>query len=339
MSLDIKDIIHGSFDDYSAILAQKSNWMDLDFLDRKLLTYTRPYSETFYNPTGLATFLYHFKKKEWFNFFPILCSRDGLISILHFFYNHPTPEGISTTLILPVSAKNLIPTAWQDQCLFYGIRRHKTEEKIKPESIYISTMVNSDLYSMENIQAKLDLIKKSGLPVKAMFLRHQPLGEETIVTHDNHDFEFFKQVEKTLGDKLTLIDYRGFENADLSRSQFMELNQYNTWYNDSIFTHELLAQGSTPLLNDQYGEEKFDEDSCIRISKYHFYKISKIESKNKKDGAECWDFVNSIPSHVFEGEKDLDRKSQHYHEVFLCTPEFKSLTKNLVQMYSPNDGL
>lgn len=339
MSLDIKSIIHGQYEDYSAVLAQKSNWMDLDFLDRKLLTFTRPFSETFYNPLGLASFLFHFKNVEWFNFFPVLFVRDGLISILHFFYEHPTPNGITTTLILPQSAKNFVPAAWQGQCCFYSIKRHNPIDKPVVENIYISTMVNSELYTLEDLEKRLKLVAKLNLPVKGLFTRHQPLGEEKIINHDNHDFEFFKLVNDILGDKLELINYLTFEQRDLSRSSFLELNQFDSWYNDNIIVHRLLAQGAVPAVKEQYSVEKFNIDDSIRISKYHYYKLFSLDSESKKKGKECWEFINKLPSHIFENEKELDRKAQDFHQVFLCTPEFHSLTNYLVKKYSANESL
>ncbi len=327
--MNIKSLINESYRDVSSVLSKKSNWMEMDFLDKKTLNYTRPHSEECFNPLGLDSFLFHFKKKDWFNFFPSLLVRDGLLSILHFFYLHQNPNGIKTILILPESAGNLVPKEWQEQCLLYEIKTHPIHEKVNRSELYLTTTVASELYSDSFLNEQLIQAQKSNLDLKGLFFRHEPLGEEAVDTNDNRDFEFFSSLQEVLSRKIELVDWRTIKSSDLSKSSFIELNQNNYWYNDSAVTHHLLGSGANSI-GDRYTEEKFDDNDCLRISKYHFYKFRSLSSAQKEKGIKSWNHVNQIPAHVFKGEAFLDRKAQDYKEIFLCTKEFKSLAKDLI---------
>jgi len=327
--MDIKSLINANYRDVSSVLSKKANWMEIDFLDKKTLNYTRPHSEECFNPLGIDSFLFHFKKKDWFNFFPSLLVRDGLLSILHFFYVHPHPDGIKTILILPESAGGIVPTSWQEQCLLYKIQTHPLDKEIKRSELYLTTTVASELYSDSYLKEQLSLAKKCNLKLKGLFFRHEPLGEEAVDTNDNRDFEFFNSLQDAIGSKIELLDWRSLKSSDLSKASFLELNHNNFWYNDSAVTHHFLSNGADSI-DQRYKAETFNQDDCVRISKYHYYKFVNISKEQIKTAESCWKHINEIPSHVFEGEALLDRKARDYKEIFLCTPEFKSLAKDLI---------
>ncbi|MBK24101.1 MAG: hypothetical protein CME70_08890 [Halobacteriovorax sp.] len=327
--MDIKSLINANYRDVSSVLSKKANWMEMDFLDKKTLNYTRPHSEECFNPLGIDSFLFHFKKKDWFNFFPSLFVRDGLLSILHFFYVHPKPDGIKTILILPDTAGSFIPSEWQEQCLLYKIQTHPLKEEVNRSELYLTTTVAAELYNDSNLKQQLDLAQKSQMSLKGLFFRHEPLGEEAVDTNDNRDFEFFNYLKNTIENNLELLDWRSLKSKDLSKVSFLELNENNYWYNDSAVTHHFLSNGASSF-DHRYKAETFNEDDCVRISKYHYYKFKTISKEQKKNAESCWKYINEIPSHVFKEEALLDRKAQDYKEIFLCTPEFKSLAKDLI---------
>ena len=337
MSLNISSIIERNYNDFSSVLAKKSNWMEMDFLDKKILSYTRPHSEDTYNPFRMSTFLYHFKKTEWFNFFPILMIRDGHLSILHFFYNHPEPKDINTIFILPYSARNIIPPAWQDQCLIYQIKRDDDYVLDKAKNLYLTTSVSSDLYELEYIEKCLQLASKKALPLYGLFFRHEAFGEESIDTNDNHDYTFLNKLNSLTNQTIELVDWKKTQNSDLSHSSFMNLNQNNFWYNDSSVSHLFLSQGAKPLNNKTYPFEKYNKETDIKISQYHFYHLEQVSRSARAEGARCWEYIEGIPSHVFPDEKLLDRKAQDFKKIFICSKEFKSLSLDLVREYCLNE--
>lgn len=332
MSLSIKEIVSKNMSDHSSVLAKKANWMEMDFLDKKMLNYTRPHSEGFYNPLGLDSFLYHFKKIEWFNFFPTLLVKDGLLSILHFFWRFQAPGKIKTRLILPKEAAVLVPTAWQDQCLFYEIGRHPVEE-IKCNKLFLTTLVTPELYTKETLREKLAMAKNSSLPIAGLFFRHEPLGEEAVDTNENWDFKFFSELTALLDGEFELCDWKSVRGSDLSHASFLELNDNSYWYNDSTVAHSFLSQGAVPL-GTIYPIMEFSEDECLRISRYHFYKFSELTKEQRDTGANCWKEISSLPHHIFAGECSLDRKVQDYKKIFLCTPEFKSMALDMVKKFT-----
>lgn len=323
MKINIEEVINKDYSEHSELLNKKDNWMQPDYLDKKYLHYSQPHTEDYYNPAGIPFFLVHFKELSWLNLFPTIFVRDGLVSIAHFFFKFPNPLGVSSVLLLPVEAQDLIPSAWRENCLLYDIKRYKEMLSDEFDTIYITGSVCENSYDFKKIEHKLrDLKKKYSNKFTSLLFDNIQLGREYTPDTNHHNVKFYRMLFNIFGDDLELKNWVESKEANYNNSAFFEINDNKINNSDSFVAFNFISGGSLPLNEDRYLEGDFTKN-CLRVSKYHFLSFShpKESEKSKK----LWKEIDSLRDHVLAGEKHLSRTYKNFEKVHLCTPEFESI--------------
>jgi hypothetical protein len=334
MNKRIQTLINSSYSDYWNLIATQAKWMDHDYLDRKLTHYAAPHSTPYYSPMGLNTHLYHFKDLNWLNFFPALFIRDGLISILHFFYMNPYPNDISTVLIIPKGSDFLVPSAWQEQCITYSMHTYLNGNIEDTDDLYLISTVNKLLFTPGDLERKIKSIQQ--IPqskeknIKGLFFRNTPLGEENTFFQDGHDYDFFKTIHEQFNNEIKVINWEQVKSTSLIRSSFVELNKFDSLYSDSSVSHHFLRNGSISL-DCKYPHKEFNHDSCLRLSKFHFFEFKEIKNSSKEKSEKVWKAIRNLSPVVLSGEKNIDRSLREFSQVHLCSKEFESMAKDIIE--------
>jgi len=323
VKISIEEIINRDYSEQSELVVKKEKWMQPDYLDKKYLHFGRPHSEDYFNPAGTPFFLIHFKELSWLNLFPAIFVRDGLVSIAHFFFKFPKPEGINSILLLPKEAEGLIPKSWLSTCLLYELKRFKNTSSSSLETIYITGSINENNYNINEIENDLKNLKKThSHNFKALLFDNIQLGKEYTPNTNHHNVKFYNMLFRVFGESLEFVNWEESKEASFSETAFFEINQNKLNNSDSFVTFNFLSGGSTPLNEDRYLESTFSKNS-LRVSKYHFLEFSHPEESKKS--LKLWDEINSLREHVLSGEKQLTRTYKNFEKVHLCTPEFESI--------------
>ena len=326
MIINIEKLIKYDFSQHSELQNKKNSWIEPDYLDKKLLHYTRPHSDEYHTSFGVPFYLFHIKKLEWLNLFPAFFIRDGLISIAHFFYRFPMPKGINSVLILPKEAEALIPESWINNCLIYETYSYKRERKNKITTTYITGSVAKRNYELSSIINKLKEIKTES--IKALLFDNVELGKEFVTDSNFHNLELYKELFKVFGNRISFQNWNETKDSNLNNSDFFEIEENKLNHSDSFVSFTFLSGGSTPVNKDRFFEADFDK-SCVRLSKYHFIKLSKAEGSEKSKN--LWLDITKLKDFVLHGEKNIVRTYNNFTKVHLCTSEFESIIENAIK--------
>ncbi|OUR93622.1 hypothetical protein A9Q84_19325 [Halobacteriovorax marinus] len=323
MKINIEEVINRDYSEHAELLNKKDSWMQPDYLDKKYLHYSQPHTEDYFTPAGVPFYLVHFKELSWLNLFPTIFVRDGLTSIAHFFFKYPTPNGVETTLILPIEAEELIPAAWLENCLLCDIKRYKDANLGKVETIYITGSICENTYNFKEVEKELRELKKNHQQkFKALLFDNIQLGNEYTPNSKQHNVHFYKMLFNIFGDDIEVLNWGESKEANYSNSAFFEINQNKLNFSDSFVTFNFISGGSLPLNSDRYLESDFTNNS-LRVSKYHFLEFSHPTASPKSE--ELWSEIETLKSYVLTGEEHLVRTHKNFELVHLCTPEFESL--------------
>jgi len=321
------ELIHRDYQEYTELINNKKKWLEPDYLDKQYTHYSQPHTQEYHNPIGAPLFLVTIKKLEWLNMFPLIFVRDGITSIAHFFYKHPTPKNIISTLAIPKEAESVIPEAWIDHCITYSTKRFKRDDIAPRDNIVLVSSISENLYCLKELKEKFCEIKnKFRLPVSAIVFDNIKLGEEFRMDYNLHNADFYRTLFEIFGSDFTINNWFSSKDVDYSNSYFYETHKNNLNFSDSFVTHLFLSQGAQPL-NNRYIEDDF-EDNCKRISRYHFLKFE-VATLNKESN-KLWSFIKTSEDLLLSGEKLLNRSMQDFEKISLCTPEFENIIKDYI---------
>lgn len=326
--MNIKDIIHMDYSDSSYLINRQNLWLEADLLDRKLLHQIKPHSDIFNLPIKVSSYLFHIKKLDQLNLFPIFFARDGLISIFKFFFKFQEPINTNTILMLPKQAASFIPKSWANQCLLWEIGHDEITQTSKAnKTLAIATLIPNSM-DLDLLEKKLDEIfskNENFSNVDSVFLNPKSLGDESFIDNSHLEFNFYKSVFKHLNN-IQPISWQSLKESSVNYDRYINLDQFKLFYNDSYLENLLCSKGILPYEKNLIA---FDDKDCLRVSQYHFIKFSYISDKSISKSEQNWKETIFMSDIVFDTDFSDTRSAKDFSKVSLCSVEMIEFVKDL----------
>lgn len=300
----LKNSLH-SADLYSHFSSSKL-WMKDDQLLKKTMNWLGFHSESYSSPLR-GCFLFELDTMQSLDYFSPVHARDGVLTLLQFFFKNPRPLTSNTLLLVHERLENLIPEQWQPNCLTY---------KKVPKTLPFKTTAKRNLIIMSSafgpnhcssIFAKTAIHYLSSLNrdidnvVLVNFNSNYTDRKDFKDSTSKEQLDVFIQLTALFPDKVVFKSHLDLHAEDLSNSRYFDLNEYNYYYSDSAFEDLILCRGAKPLFQNQRNDQMF----CLDLSFYHEIQIFPAYPKTNKKALEVFKSFTTSPEFI---EKERNHK-------------------------------
>ena len=242
-----------------------SNMVELAPAAQNFLKNLRPHTTCYYSRLT-PIFSPQIKTPASLNKYEIISLRDGLIPLLWFFKQFPTPGPFNCYFLLHTKFQKIIPATWKDRCGLYNI----SGEVALRKKLLISALLIDDYSSTEYISRFVDLII-AHIENSTTVELYAPL------THN----PFYRLAQANYVHFISLLEKNGiaiskvWQNEEIKACSNFEaysiadLNE-GLLYADNYLIHHFLSKGAS-LLFDKLTKEKLPATSTyqLELSPYH----------------------------------------------------------------------
>lgn len=246
------------------------------------LTFLSHHSRSYFSPFR-ASFLFEMKSLEALSYFSPVLIRDGGMTLLHFFYRHPTPPNPEILLFVHKKLQNLVPIKWRPQVLYYDIK-NKQQANLTPLNLKILFLVsaygerqNSLIYTQNILQKIQKLAQDRPLEISVCPISSQNKEDSStsdiLTAHYTQTVLQIAAATKTTPSMQTVSD---LQNKDLSNWNFIDLNEHCFYYGDSFLQHILYLQSAQPLFSDSSTNDSAKKVLTVPLSfshELHLYEL------------------------------------------------------------------
>jgi|GEM_PF-5226229 len=230
---------------------KRSNWSVNDQVTADALAQLGLHGKDYFSPLH-ASFLFEYKSLEAVAYFSPLLVRDGVMTLLHFFFRNPQPnEGVM--LLLDQRLAFCVPKAWQDNVLFSRLQSRAVQDGWKPQKLLF---VLSDLgpwhcqsEELEKIYQRVAAIDGAQkLPIHFLLNTAETLDSwevhNEMQARGLQQMTFFQTRFQQFGEVVSLHQ---IAEADLRNWAFVDVNPRLFYYADSYLKNILWSRGAVDL--------------------------------------------------------------------------------------------
>lgn len=267
--------------DFNVIYDAADAYHESEDVNKKSQTISH-WGGTYSNPF-CNLFLYKINSLEQLEISDVVFCRDGLFSLIDFFYKFPRPQNLRTTLMINSTFQEFIPLAWLKNVVFYEIGLHSLLNYIPIEDKRDSLIVKgallagngTDVKFQEEILAQLAKIKLAKYKkVKIFlwgrenyFLNDQWLGDNDYTNKLNSFYPKLMELTKkhsnvsftNFSEMMSLKNYHHYKYVDLNKKEY--------YIGDDYIDFLFLSKGILP--EKQMEKKKISNDSFFALSAYH----------------------------------------------------------------------
>lgn len=260
----------------------------------------RPFANDYFHPLNPA-FLYEFSSLEAMLSFPVICARDGVVTLFDFFWEHPTPLENGPLLLVAHELYPLVPPAWQSQVLPYRVGP-KLAEKGGQKKILFYGLAQDSYTSVPHLKKILPLIPRGAEVHALFFVEDDPFFDPP---HEIIDaaFPFIQEIALTLQTPVHFRTYSDFlEEKNLADFSFLDLQEKNFSLSDNTLTHYLYSRGAHNLT-----EPSSTSTPLVKIPLSPFHELQLLPPHPNKNLSSLFSMISKVrQSPLIEdpGQKD-----------------------------------
>lgn len=209
--------------------------------------------------------------------FPCVMVRDGLFTLVNFFYRFPMPKGIKTTMIIHEAFAPFVPKKWLPNVVFY--RHHLSnssksrKEKQKKFLLMVGLTVQS-YFSINHLREKIEEIKKIVERDNLELICFLPLRTDNFFqenTEKNHYcYDILREIYLAFGDKVKFTIWDKIkEMKNLDEGLFVDLNEKMRFCSDNYLSHYLMVRSCLPVDAQVKKREVGKDETFVRLSSNH----------------------------------------------------------------------
>lgn len=274
-----------------------------------------------------AAYLFLAKPESLLQYSPLI-ARDGALTLLLFFLEHPEPFDSNLKLFIDPAFGWMVPRPWREQIYTYRLKSKKGRpEKTKKNFLFILTNMGPRHCKPEFVAETIAKIKNQ--PGSEDFCYHcvtafSESQEAGFVLDEMNRYQndLLLDVAQHLGQKPKVHTLKDLEGSNLEDWYYCDLNQHKFYYSDSYYYHLLLSKGAQPFSAEQNVEESSIID--IPLSFYHEISISPLalaDSESNRIDEALQDFKSSV---ILRREIKKYKPHSYGFQSKLCTPSFEN---------------
>ena len=292
-----------SADLYSQFNSSKL-WIKDSELLKKTMSWLGFHAESYFSPLR-GCFLFELDSMQSLDYFSPLHARDGVLTLLQFFFKNPKPLTSKTLLLVHERLENLIPDQWQSNCLVYkkSPKNPPFKTTAKKRLIIMNSALGANHCSASFARTAIENFKELAGEIESFtlvnFMSKNNLEKDALETLSKEQLEVFVQLTNQFGDKVEILTPQELYAEDLSNSKYFDLNEFNYFYSDSAFEDLVLCRGAKPL----YSNQRTDMMYRLDLSFYHEIQVFPAYPKATTRVLEVLKSFNSTPS-LFHKERN-----------------------------------
>jgi len=235
------------------------------------------HTNTHFSPAR-SLFLYQLKSLDALSYFSPMQVKDGIATLLGFFYEHQNPSSPEQQLLIPKKFDSLIPKSWIEQIFLY---EHKTIQRTESKRNKLVLIVSAldekqiSLPGLDRLILKLTSYNTFSevnvivMPQKSLFAQDKIMAFQ---------IQLVLKIQKAWPHaQIKLLN--DFNSSTLADHCFIDLNEYSFYYGHSALTDFFLQRGAL----DFSALQNTKQDSLLKIplSFYHELHLSKPDDNNE----------------------------------------------------------
>jgi hypothetical protein len=307
------------------------NWMSAEMnakVTQGLLgNHARPYFSPF-----RAAFLFETKPQSISYFSPFL-ARDGVLTLLHFFYQHPLPIDPTIRILVQRSLLPLVPKAWRKNVFPYGlVDKTKKEDFDTFKIIFVLSGLGSKQSRMSYIEKQIEAAVSAadGRKMQIQCLSVWSRIEETAPVRDElnrYQNDVLVEIATRTGIRPINRTFKELEMSNLSDWHFCDLNEFNFYYADSYLNHFFYSQGARSFgFHDTFHGEALLQ---IPLSFNHDLRVDMCQVSESVDDVADQAFADFNSSYLLKSEVLNYKPDQFCFKEKLCSPSFEEFAYSL----------
>lgn len=273
-----------------------------------------PWKESYSSPLTHIN-LYEVSDIKKISTLPSLLVRDGLFTLLDFFYRCPSPKDISGILTVHNCLRDFIPDKWRSKVLFYEFEYRANNSNVfhqKNDEILIKANVTNGMFNYEESFKTIIGLKKLGYKKFNLFLffrSNQFLASEWDNDYRINEYvfsqaKFISALEKEKL-KVELHTWKEFFNTQgMHQFDCLDLNHKEKYYVDDFSNYTFFKKGCTPInVISQKGDPA---DTYIPLSHFHGIRLlSREPNHNSKIANEIFKTLSLLKEDKEKYDTDI----------------------------------
>ena len=319
----------------TASFNKRVSWNNEDTLDEKYLEYLAPHSQRYFSRLR-PIFSFEIKSLTSLNAFSHILLRDGVVHLMRFFQRFPRPSGLMTKVIIEESLHALVPSAWKEHILFYGLRNISPNHNVK-ENLFLQMSFAKYQNDIDSItELKKNLAKVEG-KVFAQIGLNILRGEDYLDYERSYAFEQAHEIFKYCD--VSFVNFKeatGLLEDIKDTTAFLIDNPFQYWYSDSFYDHHFSNLGLTPFQNKEKGSGMY-----IALGLHHGMEIQAFDDRDKQSGKldrelqkDLFDRLGYPDGSDFRNEPLVDRNVEDYFKVNYTSHNFEKLAFSIAKEIS-----
>ncbi len=316
----------------TASFNKRVSWNNEDTLDEKYLEFLAPHSNRYFSRLR-PLFSFEIKSLTSLNAFSHILLRDGVVHLMRFFQRFPRPAGLMTKIMIEESLYALVPSAWKEYILFYGLRNISTHENVK-KNLFVQMSFAKYQNDIDSItELKRDLAKVEG-KVFAQIGLNVLRGEDYLDYERSYAFEQAHEVFKDCD--VSFVNFKeatGLLEDIKDTCAFLIYNPFQYWFSDSFYDHHFSNLGLIPFQNKQRGSGLY-----IALGPHHGMEINPYHVKDEQSGKlnrklqkDLVDRLGYPEGAYFKNEPLVDRNVEDYFKVKYTSHNFEKLAFSIAK--------